>query len=425
MKKIIMSLLFSMFFLWGLSLYAEVKGCPENPVDDCPEGFLCKTPKPYKGERLKKKLAVLNSEYKKKWVVHSVEVSLGSKLYAATKQGGQYAAKKIISGVESLNKKIKESTIGKKLTKTKVADLMTRLKRRVGKFQLIKPMDKEEKSNIFNLEKKTVNLRYVNPSNVGVDNTNEAFGMTKFYIYSSRKWKNEKRPLLIIMPPVYGISPFDIGMAARYVKHGFKVAILELGGFKFVSPFQHTRNLPRTMVKSMGDVHRLIEHMVSSESVDRSKIGIFGFSLGGIFASLAFTVNKDIKALSLAVGGGNFAEILTNSKQAVASLYRKYRMKEEKIATKEEYFKVMQKAFSYDPVRFAHLKDPKDVYLVFTEGDSAVPTKNQRDLERAFGASCKKGNSRWEVGEHFVAIIKDLLHRESINKFFKDRLQIK
>ena len=67
----------------------------------------------------------------------------------------------------------------------------------------------------------------------------------------------------------------------------------------------------------------------------------------------------------------------------------------------------------------------KNVYLVFTEGDSAVPTKNQRDLERAFGASCKKGNSRWEVGEHFIAIVKDLLHRDSINQFFKDRLQVK
>ena len=93
----------------------------------------------------------------------------------------------------------------------------------------------------------------------------------------------KKRPLLIIMPPVYGISPFDIGMAVRYVKHGFKVVILELGGFKFISPFQHTKHIPRLTITTMGHVHRLIDYMVQNENVDREKIGIFGFSLGGIW----------------------------------------------------------------------------------------------------------------------------------------------
>ena len=89
------------------------------------------------------------------------------------------------------------------------------------------------------------------------------------------------------MPPVYGISPFDIGMAVNYVKDGYKVVIIELGGFEFISPFQHTSLLPQKMVKSLGDVHRSIEYMVKAQNVDREKIGIFGFSLGGIFASLA------------------------------------------------------------------------------------------------------------------------------------------
>ena len=172
MKKSICLFFLTLFLLWGSHLQADTKGCPLTPVDDCPKGFLCKVPEPYKGQKLKEKMAVLNSEYKKKWKVKSVEVALGSKLYAATKKGSEYAAKKIISGVESLNKKIKESTIGKKLNKTKVADLMIKLRKKIGKFQLIKPMDSDEKSNIFNIEKKTVKLTYNNATNLDIANKN-------------------------------------------------------------------------------------------------------------------------------------------------------------------------------------------------------------------------------------------------------------
>jgi len=410
--------------LWGANLYSVTQNCAPLNLDRCPEGFLCKEPVPYKGKFLKEKMDILQKEFDKPWQVRSVKIALGSKIYGAGKSGAVFLGHKIVSGVSFLNKKIKNSAAVGKFNKTKVSNLLSKLSEKVSNYHLVKPMDKDHKSNLVNTEKKTVKLKYETTDTID-GKVVKSQGKTKFYLYQSRKWGNEKRPLLIIMPPVYGISPFDIGMAVSYVKDGYKVVIIELGGFEFISPFQHTSLLPKKMVKSIGDVHRSIEYMVKAQNVDREKIGIFGFSLGGIFASLAFSVHKDIKALALAVGGGNFPEILTNSHQAMAILYRKYRMKEEKIKTKEEYFKVMQKAFSYDPVRFAHLKNPKDVYLVLTEGDTAVPTKNQRDLEKAFGASCKIGNSRWEHGEHFVAIVKDLLKRGRINKFFKERLGVK
>tara|TARA_Y100001954_G_scaffold52853_1_gene56359 strand:+ start:4554 stop:5843 length:1290 start_codon:yes stop_codon:yes gene_type:complete len=424
--KIIFKGLVILLVFFSGSVYSgneKEKVCPKNPIDNCPKGFLCKNLKPIKGKELKEKMKLLEKEYKKKWTFKGSKVSVGTKIWDGTKYATKKASKNIKAGVQRIQKQIGESAAGKKFSKSKTYDLFKQLRNNVKSYYWVKPMDKDQQSNIMNTEKRTVILEY-KTVNIVDDKETPGIGKTKFYVYQSTKWKGQKRPLLIIMPPVYGISPFDIGMAVRYVKHGYRVAILELGGFKFISPFQHTRHIKRVTVTTMGHVHRLIDYMTKEGDVDKKKIGIFGFSLGGLMASLAFSVNKDIKALSLAVGGGNFAEILTNSKQAVAALYRKYRMKEENIKTKEDYFKVMQEAFSFDPIRFAHLRDPNDVYLVFTEGDSAVPSKNQRDLERAFNANCKRGNSRWEQGEHFFAIVKDLLKRDRINNFFKSRFGV-
>ena len=67
-------------------------------------------------------------------------------------------------------------------------------------------------------------------------------------------------------------------------------------------------------------------------------MGIFGFSLGGLLSSMVYVLNHDIKALASAMGGANFPEIFTNSNQAMAKLYRVYRMKKEKIKTKKRLF---------------------------------------------------------------------------------------
>ena len=221
--------------LWGPQLYSETTGCSKKPIDNCPKGFLCKNPEPYKGKFLKDKLDILKKEYEKPWQVKSVTISLGSKIYGKTKKGAIFVGHKIVSGVSFLNKKIKSSAVVGKISKTKVSELLTKLNEKIRNYHFIKPMDKDHKSNLVNIEKKTIKLEYDTTKIVG-GTEEKVQGITKFYLYQSRKWRNEKRPLLIIMPPVYGVSPFDIGMAVSYVKDGYKVIIVELGGFKFISP---------------------------------------------------------------------------------------------------------------------------------------------------------------------------------------------
>ena len=83
---------------------------------------------------------------------------------------------------------------------------------------------------------------------------------------------------------------------------------------------------------------------------------------------------------------------------------------------------MIEKALPYDPISFAHRKNPDNVFFVFSVGDTLVPSKNQWDLSRAYKASCEKGNVRWEKHQHFIAIVQDLLKRKQLRKFFVSKM---
>ena len=124
-------------------------------------------------------------------------------------------------------------------------------------FQSYRACDDAKKvlKNIKNIKKVKVSLEY--------KNLNGQNGKTKFYLYHLRKKSLTPRPVLLIMPPIYGVSPFDIGMALEYASLGFQVAMLELGGVKFVSPFKEIKSLKPAMKRVIGDTHRMIEYLKS------------------------------------------------------------------------------------------------------------------------------------------------------------------
>ena len=53
---VILSLVFSNH------LMSSEKFCPEKPIDNCPEGFICQQLEPVKGKELKDKMAQLEEE---------------------------------------------------------------------------------------------------------------------------------------------------------------------------------------------------------------------------------------------------------------------------------------------------------------------------------------------------------------------------
>lgn len=413
MKKIIIS----SFLVFGFSFISWAQKCPNVNFDECPVGFICNDRPVFKGTELKEKLSYLRkTEYEKPWSVYSEEVSPVSSFFGSVKKFKETFKKEM----KALAKKIKNFSKSKGPSK----EFTLKVFKNSEKSALDSFLSDESKkkvnlrnkrlSRLKDLRKETIVLNY--------ENAGGKLGKTTFYLYNSKTNSSKKSSVLLIMPPIYGISPFDIGMAMEYVALGFQVAILDLGGIKFVNPTQPIEAVNKNLVRSLGDTHRMIQYLIKFKNADPKRFGIFGFSLGGLLASMVYTLNDNVKALALAMAGGNFPEIFTNSEQAMAKLYRVYRMRAENLKTKKEYFEKIAQSFQYDPLSFAHRRGSKNVFFVFSRGDHLVPSKNQWDLAQAFGASCEKGNVRWENDEHFIAILKDLLKRDQVRNFFISRL---
>ena len=116
-----------------------------------------------------------------------------------------------------------------------------------------------------------------------------------FAYYRPRGLKNKKVPLVIIVPPVVGITPFEY-MSARYFSgHGLAVAILKL-------------NVPSTdqdvVLDRLGQdwesyvekVRAFIDIAGELPGVDDQRIGSMGLSLGGITAALSMGRDPRLKA---------------------------------------------------------------------------------------------------------------------------------
>lgn len=388
------------------------KKCPDLNFRLCPKKAICKRPLKTEGKDLKRLMEELKkTQFDLPWTVKSAsDFTIETKAFESMRKLDRLFKKAMNSIKNEMMNYDVANKISERFTETS--------------FKVSEKLALESWQGSENTKKVMKEIRGVKKIRVRLS-YREAKGKkktTKFYLYNLRKKSAKPRPVLIIMPPVYGISPFDIGMAIEYASFGFQVAVLELGGVKFVSPFNRISKLKESMAGVIGDTHRMIQYLKKYQNIDKDNIGIFGFSLGGLLSSMVYVVNDDIKALASAMGGANFPELFTNSEQAMAKLYRSYRMDKENLRTRLDYFKVLEKALPYEPMSLAHRRKESHVYFVASFGDTLVPSKNQWDLTQAFNASCEKGNVRWEKDQHLIAIVKDLLKRDKLREFFISKL---
>ena len=103
-------------------------------------------------------MKLLEKEYKKKWVLKGSTVSIGTKIWDGTKYATNKASNRIKDGIKRIEKQIRESAVGKKFSKSKTYDLFKQLRKNVKSYYWVKPMDKDQQSNIYHTEKRTVIL---------------------------------------------------------------------------------------------------------------------------------------------------------------------------------------------------------------------------------------------------------------------------
>lgn len=239
---------------------------------------------------------------------------------------------------------------------------------------------------------------------------------TEFFYYKSMD--QEKRPLLIIIPPVVDITPFDKIWAHQFVhKHGYNVFILKYNE-KINDYKRPLSDFDRAFVSIMTSARLLIDYAEKDPSIDSSRVGTYGMSLGAMLAAMFLGIDKRVDAGVLIVGAGNLPEVLETSDQAIVKKFREQKMAMENLATPKEFRKALEKNISYDPLFFAPRRSKEDVYMVMAMDDTSVNTKNQLELWEAFS----RPDFLSFPGQHFPVIFKNLFKHAPIYKYLEKRL---
>ncbi len=229
-------------------------------------------------------------------------------------------------------------------------------------------------------KKKLLYKKYVGKVR-GIDPTKNVQMNTTFTWYKNKL--PGQRPVVLIIPSIIGLTYIESDVASFVANLGVHAVVVELSE-NISDPNRPTSDVDGFLIRNQVSISRVIDFLEGESSVDTSKIGIFGYSLGGIRSTLALEVEPRIDAAFVLVAGGNLPDILTHSKQKIVAQWRRERMKREGISSKKLFFKKLKKLIKIDPIYFAKLRSQNEIYMILGEKDTAVPTKNQFELLDAF-----------------------------------------
>ena len=232
------------------------------------------------------------------------------------------------------------------------------------------------------------------------------------------KHDDEKvRPLVIVIPSIMEVTPLEKLVARGLLRKGFNVFIPKLNQSP-VSLKRSTSKIFEATKSILTGIRRTIDFAETIPSIDTSKIGTWGNSLGGILNSYLAGIEPRIDALYISVAGGNFTKILTESKSTIVAPYRLSRLLKEKIDL-NGFKKALDKAVKADPLDFAYKRSRDDIFMNIAVYDDVVPTKHQIELWKSFG----KPNCRIYTQDHFYSVITaNAFYSRDYFSFFREKL---
>lgn len=154
-------------------------------------------------------------------------------------------------------------------------------------------------------------------------------------------------------------------------------------------------------------------------------IGLIGVSLGAIEGGIV-SLDRNIKASALIIGGGDIAEILTFSQEPFVKKWREITLKKCK-ALKGQFelvdlYQMLHEIFNdTDPLRYAGFISPHRVLLINSKNDKTVPLKSAMsfyvasNMPRIILINTDHTGTKWYV----------LYILSQVGKFFDERFNTK
>jgi hypothetical protein len=235
-------------------------------------------------------------------------------------------------------------------------------------------------------------------------------------------FKNKKQgrlPLLIIVPPIDGVSIREKSVTKHFIGQGYSTLVIEPVrniSDSSVSIAEFENNL----LSFVGAVRSAIDVMVEKPEIDSNNIFVWASSMGAIYTSIVIGEDKRINSGIIILGGGSIPDIVTDSKQKYIVRYKTERMIKEGL-TENAFRQKMKEAVKVDPLHYARLRTSPEIFFIKANKDTSVPSKYQQALYESFGSPehCKKYK-----GGHVGALMKSHLFKlKSYSDFTNGRLK--
>lgn len=227
-------------------------------------------------------------------------------------------------------------------------------------------------------------------------------------------------PLVMIFPTIAGETPIEPAAADNLCFARIASVIANINGNHVPAQVPGFEVHDQEFQFAIQTARAIMDYMSWNPDIDKNNIGVMGFSLGGITASLLTGVDSRVKASVIVAGGGNLPSIMAHSDQAEIAKLRQQRMQYLGI-TSPEALEVFGRKYSLlDPLFYVSPKQRDQILQVVVTDDTKVPTDTQVELWNAYGRP-----TRWVYqGGHVASIISfAFLNSSEPVQFFQQKLR--
>lgn len=206
------------------------------------------------------------------------------------------------------------------------------------------------------------------------------------------------KPLVIILP-IWGVNSFPSSALSRHIRRagGGAVNVLELLGESRLFNMEKTALAPTpdsflSLMDEMAhrianmviDIRRIVDWAETQPDIDRDRIGIVGFSLGAMVASVAVSNEPRLDAGILVMGSASPHDSFTTCGGAAGQMRE---MVSNRFKwTRDQYRNAIKGPLAkVDPARFPGRVDPRNILIIEAGEDTCLPATARQQLWEVMG----------------------------------------
>ena len=212
--------------------------------------------------------------------------------------------------------------------------------------------------------------------------------------YLESKTPGKKK--MVIVVPIYGSSEFPpqmlaITLSQWYADADYNVILLKdrdgLFDWKTIYDVSNEEELKNeigksveSIIEAVRDIRRMVDWAWSRPEIDQKRIGVVGFSIGAITASLAMGTGERISGGVLVTGAGNPAYILSYSQAKFIAKPRRIILKRLDWTQDVLFQKISPQMRIIDPVSYGKNFNPERILILEAMFDEYLPQSTRENL---------------------------------------------